>query len=187
MQPGEVQAWKPAGMEPQWWSAGEAWLISELSDAETSGNNPWWEWTFTNHSKWAGIFWYPLKIQQTMENHHFEWGNSRFEWPFSIAVQEMVTVKVYVPLKWLKWESCPFSESKFITLGVYVYIYIFIHMYIIYVLYIHTCIHMYPATPPCYPSYGWCRSTTISSLIPLNLSSVQHAWSMIFGGYSTLW
>jgi hypothetical protein len=30
---------------------------------------------------------YPLvNIQKTMENHHFEWENSLFLWPFSIAM-----------------------------------------------------------------------------------------------------
>ena len=30
---------------------------------------------------------YPLvNIQKTMENHHFEWENQRFLWPFSIAI-----------------------------------------------------------------------------------------------------
>ena len=30
---------------------------------------------------------FPLvNIQITMENHHFEWENSLFQWPFSIAM-----------------------------------------------------------------------------------------------------
>ena len=33
------------------------------------------------------IKWYPLvSIQKTVENHHFEWVNQLFLWPFSIAM-----------------------------------------------------------------------------------------------------
>ena len=35
----------------------------------------------------SGDRWYPLvNIQKTMENHHFQWVNPLFLWPFSIAM-----------------------------------------------------------------------------------------------------